>query len=333
MIFGQVTVEDALGCVLAHSLAVGHQRLRKGIVLDADHLTALSAAGYDQITVARLEDGDAHEDAAAPQLAQALCPDPDAANVTLTPAFTGRVNIIAGTAGVVRLDADRLIVANGIDPMITVATVPDLHQMQQGGLIATVKIISYAVQQAVLDQVCEHVRDAIRLVTPVVKTASLIVTHTDTGAGQKGVEAIRARCDALDVDLVDVIDCQHTEAEIAAALTPIQTDLIMILTGSATSDIHDTAPLAVCQAGGEVARFGIPVDPGNLLFFGSLGDRPVIGLPGCARSIALNGADWVLARTVCGIDITPNDFAAMSVGGLLKEIPTRPHPRKKKRTD
>jgi len=333
MIFGQVTVDDALGCVLAHSLAVGHQRLRKGIVLDADHLTALSAAGYDQITVARLEDGDAHEDAAATQLAQALCPDPDAANVTLTPAFTGRVNIIAGTAGVVRLDADRLIVANGIDPMITVATVPDLHQMQQGGLIATVKIISYAVQQAVLDQVCEHVRDAIRLVTPVVKTASLIVTHTDTGAGQKGVEAIRARCDALGVDLVDVIDCQHTEAEIAAALTPIQTDLIMILTGSATSDIHDTAPLAVCQAGGDVARFGIPVDPGNLLFFGSLGDRPVIGLPGCARSIALNGADWVLARTVCGIDITPNDFAAMSVGGLLKEIPTRPHPRKKKRTD
>ena len=333
MIFGQVTVDDALGCVLAHSLAVGHQRLRKGMVLDADHLTALSAAGYDQITVARLEDGDAHEDAAATQLAQALCPDPDAANVTLTPAFTGRVNIIAGTAGVVRLDADRLIVANGIDAMITVATVPDLHQMQQGGLIATVKIISYAVQQAVLDQVCEHVRDAIRLVTPVVKTASLIVTHTDTGAGQKGVEAIRARCDALGVDLVDVIDCQHTEAEIAAALTPIQTDLIMILTGSATSDIHDTAPLAVCQAGGEVARFGIPVDPGNLLFFGSLGDRPVIGLPGCARSIALNGADWVLARTVCGIDITPNDFAAMSVGGLLKEIPTRPHPRKKKRTD
>jgi len=283
--------------------------------------------------VARLEDGDAHEDAAATQLAQALCPDPDSAHVTLTPAFTGRVNIIAGTAGVVRLDADRLIVANGIDPMITVATVPDLHQMQQGGLIATVKIISYAVQRAVLDQVCEHVRDSIRLVTPVVKTASLIVTHTDTGVGQKGVEAIRARCDALGVDLVDVIDCQHTEAEIAAALTPIQTDLIMILTGSATSDIHDTAPLAVFQAGGEVARFGIPVDPGNLLFFGSLGDRPVIGLPGCARSIALNGADWVLARTVCGIDITPNDFAAMSVGGLLKEIPTRPHPRKKKRTD
>ena len=40
-------------------------------------------------------------------------------------------------------------------------------------------------------------------------------------------------------------------------------------------------------AGGRVIRFGIPVDPGNLLFLGNIGTRPVIGLPGCARSPAL----------------------------------------------
>jgi len=38
-----------------------------------------------------------------------------------------------------------------------------------------------------------------------------------------------------------------------------------------------------------------------------------------------------LSRTVCGIAIKAEDFAQMSVGGLLKEIPTRPHPRKKRR--
>jgi molybdenum cofactor cytidylyltransferase len=69
------------------------------------------------------------------------------------------------------------------------------------------------------------------------------------------------------------------------------------------------------------------VDPGNLLFFGALGPRPVIGLPGCARSPALNGADWVLARIACGLRVTAADIAAMGIGGLLKEIPTRPMPR------
>jgi len=75
----------------------------------------------------------------------------------------------------------------------------------------------------------------------------------------------------------------------------------------------------------------MPVDPGNLLFIGKLGDTPVIGLPGCARAPALNGADWVLSRVVCGLDVGDAEIAAMGVGGLLKEIPTRPQPRERRR--
>ena len=72
----------------------------------------------------------------------------------------------------------------------------------------------------------------------------------------------------------------------------------------------------------------MPVDPGNLLFYGALGDgRPVIGLPGCARSPAMNGADWVLERLAAGHPPTSAEIGAMGVGGLLKEIPTRKHPR------
>lgn len=331
MFFGDVQIDEALGCVLAHSVDCAGQRLRKGVILDAGHLDQLTAAGHRVVTVARLEPGDIHEDAAATQLAAALCPDPVAANVTLTPAFTGRVNVLASGVGVVRLDAARLIAANSVDPMITVATVPDLHQMHDGGMIATVKIISYAVPQAALDQVCDILRDSVRLVAPTLKTAGLIVTLTQGGAGDKGVDAIRGRCDALGVDCASVVETPHQVDAIVAAIAQMESDLIMILTGSATSDVHDTAPSAVRAAGGHVDRFGIPVDPGNLLFFGSYQGRPVIGLPGCARSPALNGADWVLSRTVCGIAITAEDFAQMSVGGLLKEIPTRPHPRKKRR--
>ena len=83
----------------------------------------------------------------------------------------------------------------------------------------------------------------------------------------------------------------------------------------------------VRRAGGEVTRFGMPVDPGNLLFFGKLGERPVIGLPGCARSPALNGADWVLDRLLCGLPVSGRDIMGLGVGGLLKEPPSRPRPR------
>ena len=102
---------------------------------------------------------------------------------------------------------------------------------------------------------------------------------------------------------------------------------MLILGGSATSDAADICPAAVVAAGGRLIRFGMPVDPGNLLFLGEQAGRPVVGLPGCARSPALNGADWVLERLAAGIEVTGADIAAMGVGGLLKEIPLRPQPR------
>ena len=53
----------------------------------------------------------------------------------------------------------------------------------------------------------------------------------------------------------------------------------------------------------------------------------MVGLPGCARSPAVNGADWVLERLAAGIPVGDAEIAAMGVGGLLKEIAARPQPR------
>jgi len=119
----------------------------------------------------------------------------------------------------------------------------------------------------------------------------------------------------------------HDTEALAKALARAEGDIVLILTGSATSDRHDVGPEALRRAGGTVTRFGMPVDPGNLLFLGRLGARPVLGLPGCARSPARNGADWVLERLVCGLDVGNAEIAAMGVGGLLMESPTRPQPR------
>ena len=163
---------------------------------------------------------------------------------------------------------------------------------------------------------------------PQLTDATLIITEIDGGAGDKGKAAIANRLTALNVSMKDVVTVRHETKALSDAIARADTALTLILTGSATSDIDDVAPQALRDAGGQVARFGMPVDPGNLLFLGSFAGRPVIGLPGCARSPALNGADWVLSRIICGVEVTPQDIAAMGVGGLLKEIATRPQPRR-----
>ena len=74
----------------------------------------------------------------------------------------------------------------------------------------------------------------------------------------------------------------------------------------------------------------MPVDPGNLMLLAHHGATPVLGLPGCARSSALNGFDWVLARLLANVPVTRADIMRMGAGGLLKEISTRPQPREGK---
>ncbi len=327
MKFGPVPVTCAAGAVLAHSVATTTGRLRKGRIITDKDIAEMQASGMIEVIVAQLESHDTHEDRAAAQLAKAIIGEGQ--GVSVTTAFTGRVNLIADGAGVVVLDVAAIEAINAVHPMITIATVPPWQQMGPGGMIATIKIISYAVPQADLDQACAAAGDAaLRLAQPMLRQATLIITEIPGGVGDKGRIAIASRLGALGVELVSLVMVEHDIHALSAAISEAEGELILILTGSATSDPDDIAPTAVRQAGGQVSRFGMPVDPGNLLFIGNLGDQHIIGLPGCARSPALNGADWVLSRVVCGIEVTPRDIAAMGVGGLLKEIPTRPHPRR-----
>ncbi len=329
MRFGRVPLAEAEGGILAHSVATAKGRLRKGRKLAAADLTLLAEAGHHSLTLARLDAEDLDEDAAAIAIAQALVPDPQAARLALKPVGTGRVNIVASGPGLVGLESARIHALNRVDGAITLATLPDLMRVEPGAMVATVKIITYGVGQTKVEAACAAGRGALRLLSPVMRHATLIQTRVhDHESGAKGHAVTAARLERLGVSLDPLCIVAHDEASLVQAIETAKGDLIMILTGSATSDPEDTAPAALRTAGGEVVHFGMPVDPGNLLFVGRLGARPVIGLPGCAKSPALNGADWVMERIICGLEVSASDIMSMGVGGLLKEIPTRPRPRR-----
>ncbi|WP_424986136.1 molybdopterin-binding protein [Microbulbifer sp. S227A] len=332
MRFGPVPVHESVGHVLAHSVRLPQGRLRKGKLLAQADISALAAAGFEQVTVARLDPGDVGENDAAAALARALVPDPVRAGLHPGAPFTGRVNLLAAGPGLARIDAAAIDQVNHVHPMVTVSTVPRWQRMDADGMVATVKIISYAVPGAALARACTLAGGALGLQRPAIARAGFVETRI-SGPGpaapsDKGYRMLQGRLDRLQVDLADPVTVAHRVAPLAEAIAACDTELILILTGSATSDPMDVAPEAVRQAGGEIIHFGMPVDPGNLLFLGRIGTRKVIGLPGSARSPAVSGVDWVLERVVCGLDVGPEDIMGMGVGGLLKEIPTRPQPRR-----
>jgi molybdenum cofactor cytidylyltransferase len=334
VIFGPTRLADARGAILAHTQRLPDRVIKKGFALDDAAIAALHAAGHETVIAARLEPGDVPEDAAAERLGIALT----AAGFTRSRATTGRLNLFAERAGVLRIDAARINALNALDEALTVGTLPDFSVVDPKEMIATIKIIPFAVPGAILDaaEILAHqAPPAFTLHEFSPLRVGLVLSQLP---GMKPsildgtVEVTQARIEALGGTLLPARRCAHTEAAIEAelrALLDAGADLLLVAGASAVVDRHDVGPMAIIRAGGDIQHFGMPVDPGNLICLGHIGHRPALVLPGCARSPKLNGIDWVLSRLFAGLAVTGADIAGLGVGGLLKDVDARPQPRAK----
>jgi molybdenum cofactor cytidylyltransferase len=328
--FGNFPIDQCLGAVLAHTLKLPALTIKKGAVLDADQLNNIASAGVSELIVARLDEDDIIEDIAAKLIAEAL----QMRCVRFSEAGTGRVNFFAETNGVFTVSKKIVDAINAIDPGITIATLAENEVVKAGRMVATVKIIPYAVSLKHLDMVIDEASSgtAMTVCTFIPKRISVISTKL-TNLKDKTIEKTIAVLEQrLAISGSKIVVHQIVPHEIAAVRSAIKehskhSDMVVLFGASAISDQADVIPAALVGAGGTILRFGMPVDPGNLLMIGELEGRPVIGAPGCARSSAENGFDFVLNRLLAGIQVTGEDIAAMGVGGLLMEITSRPQPR------
>jgi molybdenum cofactor cytidylyltransferase len=330
--FGETPLDQAEDAILAHSLRRDAINFKKGRVLSAEDLAMLAAAGVERVVAARLEPGDVHEDEAAGALAAALTGD----HLTASAAFTGRCNLLVRTRGLLLVDHDRLDQLNLVDEAVTVATLPPFQPVEPRQMAATIKIIPFAVPGPVLARCLDIARrdGPLIQVRPFgQRRVGLVQTHLP-GMKESLLDKTKAVVDgrlaALDCAPALERRCAHDSAAVAMAIAELQAascDILLISGASAIVDRRDVVPAGIVAAGGAIDHFGMPVDPGNLILLGRVAERPVIGLPGCARSPKLNGFDWVLRRLVAEVPIAKEDVMRMGAGGLLKEIASRPLPR------
>lgn len=330
MKFGSIPVSEAEGAILAHATFANGKRYKKGTVLRPEELRAFSAAGIKTVIAASLEEGDIGETEAAARLAAAFGKN----GILVRPPATGRVNLLAESAGVFSVDRDAIARFNAVDPAITIATLDNFTTVTAGQMVATVKIIPFAVNGAKVEtamaaidpetSLCVHPFRAHR-----VGLVQSILPGIKTSVLDKTAKATEARLLRSGSEIVREIRTPHREADIAEAIGSLlpESDAVLIFGASAVCDRLDVVPVAIEQAGGQIIRFGMPVDPGNLLVLGEASGKPVICAPGCARSLKVNGFDWVIDRLFAGLQVNGPDISGMGVGGLLGEIASRPRPR------
>jgi molybdenum cofactor cytidylyltransferase len=330
MKFGPVPVSQALGAISAHAVRAGETRLKKGQKIGASELAALQSAGVETLIAAALEGGDVAEDEAAQRLARAIA----GRHLRLDPPFTGRVNLFAAAAGLVKVSAPSIDAINRIDDAITVATLAEWAPVSEGDMAATVKIIPFATSEASLRAACAAAGEAAVSIAPYrplrVGVVSTLAAGLKPSVVNKTLGVLEARLAPARARIVEELRCPHETQALAEALRALgeRCEALIVFGASAITDRRDVIPAALEAAGGRIEHFGMPVDPGNLLLYGELDGKPVIGAPGCARSPKENGFDWVLGRVLAGVPVRREDIQAMGVGGLLMEIESRPQPRK-----
>jgi molybdenum cofactor cytidylyltransferase len=329
--FGSVPTREAAGLIAAHTVRAHDVTLRKGRVIPVEDAARLAAAGLSELVAVTLEAGDVAEDTAAERLAAHLA----GPHLRREPPFTGRCNLHASTAGLLHIDRAAIDAVNGIDEAITVATLAPYKPVVAGEMVATVKIIPYAVPGAALDRACRAAPAGALAVAPYRLTRVAVVSTLLPGLKpatiDKTLANLRHRLAPTGADLVTDARVPHRREAVAeairAAVAEDRAELVVVFGASAIADRRDVIPAGIEAAGGHVEHLGMPVDPGNLLLVGRVAAVPVIGAPGCARSPKENGFDWVLHRLLAGLAVTRADIVALGVGGLLMEIVSRPQPR------
>ena len=270
MWFGKLPIEQCAGCVLAHSVGTGKQRITKGTLLDDDLIRQLIDNDVSHLVVARCDDNDVTENDAASQIAVAAIQG--AVGVRADKAHTGRMNIYASCDGLLSYRTDAVVAANSVSEDITLSVLSPNQWVLTGRMIASAKIIPYAVSADDLNSAVKLLGDAdLRVIQAGCGKAVLIQTLLPSlkeTTLDKTKAVTEQRLQSRSMSLLQELRCEHnTEAltahfEKAVSLAP---DLILIVGASAISDRKDVLPAAVEHCGGSVQRVGIPVDPGNLL--------------------------------------------------------------------
>jgi molybdenum cofactor cytidylyltransferase len=332
MKFLHLKVADAIDAVLAHAISINTKRFQKGRVLSAADCEHLQMAGFDRVWAAQMKSTDIGEDLAARAIALEIAGNSNETHITDGVPHGGRCNLMAARSGILTFDVAVAHALNNLDPAITLATLLPFARVRTNQMIGTIKIIPFAVDRSIVadaQTVASQLEFKVSPFRP--RTATMILTRVPGDKDsllQKAETVTRARLKSLGCTLQTVATVPHTGPAVLNALNASRADITLILGGSAIADIEDIVPSAIIMTGGKIVRLGMPVDPGNLLCLANHADgRPIIGLPGCARSPKLNGFDWVLERLCAGLEILPGDIAAMGVGGLLDDIAERGVPR------
>jgi molybdenum cofactor synthesis domain-containing protein len=320
-----VPVYQAEGMVLCHDvteIVPGKRKgraFKKGHIISKEDIPKLLNIGKENIYVWEVNNQTIHENDAAARFAKAVA----GPGLLLEEAAEGKVEIKAGTFGLLKVNTEALEKINDID-QVAAATLHTNQIVDRGRKVTGCKIIPLVIADEKLKQI-----EAIgREYYPVIEVKPLQARKV--GVVTTGSEVYHGRIqDCFGPVLKDkfaqlgssVLRQILVPDDIAMIAKSIQTlvaegaDMI-VTTGGMSVDPDDVTPSGIKAAGGQLVVYGAPTLPGAMFMLAYMGSVPVLGLPGCVMYHKSTIFDLVTPRLLAGEVLSRQDINKLGHGGL-----------------
>ncbi len=318
-----IPVEESVGCILCHDITQivpGQSKgpvFRKGHVVQAEDIALLLQVGKENIYIYEAQPGILHENEAALRIATAVA----GKNLRFSSVSEGRINFHATCRGLLHIDVAKLTSVNALDA-VAVATLHTYQDVQEGQAVGGTRIIPLLIEEEKIVHL-ESLLDA-----PIIDV--LPFRQRKVGIVTTGSEVYSGRIkDAfgpvLKKKFTD-LGCQVLGQRFSNDQVPMITESILqsvaegadmvAVTGGMSVDPDDCTPLAIAKTGARIVSYGAPTFPGAMFLLAHLNDVPIVGLPGCVMYHKASIFDLIIPRILAGIDVSPQDIAALGHGGF-----------------
>lgn len=321
----KIDTTNAVGHILCHDITriikdvVKDTAFRKGHIVKEEDIPVLLSLGKEHLYIWEKKEGMLHENEAA-EILYDICKNE---NMKPSEIKEGKIDIIADTDGLFRVDVERLDTINELEE-IMIATRHNNFPVKKGDKLAGTRVIPLVIEEEKLNNAKKIAGNTplLELLPYKKMKAGIVTTGSEVYYGRIKDTFTPVVVNKLSEYGITV--CGHKivndESEmIVNAITDLKdngADLI-ICTGGMSVDPDDLTPSSIRKSGATIISYGAPVLPGAMFLIGYFEDEtPIMGLPGCVMYSKATIFDLVLPRIAAGVKVTKKDIAKMGNGGL-----------------
>ncbi len=331
----KVRVEEAIGMALAHDVtkvvpgSFKGPAFRRGHIIREEDIPEFLRIGKEHVFILNHDEGHVHEEEAALRIAKAVMGQGLAHSLPRE----GRVNLTTLFSGVIKIDVAALDEINSLGEII-IATIHNNTVCKEGTTVASMRIIPLSIPEEKLtkmEQIAMKSQPIISLAPIKLKEIGLIIIGNEVFKGRipdgfssivhKKVEALgcTVKNEALVPDDPDVI------ARTILTFQAKGSDVILCCSGMSV-DPDDTTPEGIRRSGAKVHFYGLPVVPGAMSLYATLGSVHILGVPACVLYAPTTAFDKLFPIILTGQELTFEETRKLGHGGLCLKCPQCAYP-------